>query len=614
MKRWTRYFLVFAVVAGALGIAAGLGFKGATANSEADGQVSRQERNRIARQVQEEMRLIGTILNQVSMAYYEDVDIHDLAVAGVKGIMSSLDPYSDFYVVEGVEGDAAAVADLDITVSGTYSGIGATIGYTGETLSIISPMKGSPALRAGLQAGDIIAMIDSTYSRQMSTAKAASLIKGPVGTQVILMIEREGFPELLDMEITRAQIEVNDVSAAVFAEPGIAYVEIGRFTRNTGQFLVKALEKLQAEQPIEGLILDLRGNPGGMLDEAVAVAEPFLPPGELVVYTRGRIPEMIADLETREEQSFKGRLAVLVNQGSASASEIIAGVVQDLDRGVIVGKTTYGKGLVQSVGEITEGNRFRLTTGEYFTPSGRNLQRPFVRNPVGRLVVMNPNAPDTTKHDLYASRNGRTVSGGGGVIPDIEAEGMLGNILLFDLKFRRGMFLRYVNNYVNTRGLEQGSKVKVDDALLEDFQKWTTEQGFTFEIPTEMLLDDLLATAEAEKIADDISDEFNALQRAIEQQKSEMWPESIEKIALELRREFVTKLEGYEAGRLVYMEKDLQFQAAIEVVREETRYSSILSGTDEGRSINTRLPETEKPGMEEQEDEPSEIVDTFFPV
>ena len=142
MKRWARYSLVFAVVAG--------------------------------------------ILNQVSLAYYEDVDVHELAVAGVKGIMSRLDPYSDFYVVEAEE-DEAAVADLDITVSGKYSGIGATIGYTGETLSIISPMKGSPALRAGLQAGDIIAMIDSTFSRQMSTAKAASLIKGPVGTQVILM-------------------------------------------------------------------------------------------------------------------------------------------------------------------------------------------------------------------------------------------------------------------------------------------------------------------------------------------------------------------------------------------------------------------------------------------
>lgn len=607
MKRWARHSLVFAVVAGALGIAAGLGFKGATANSEADGQISRQERNRIARQVREEMQLVGAILNQVSLAYYEDVDIHELAIAGVKGIMSRLDPYSDFYVVEE---DEAAVADLDITVSGTYSGIGATIGYTGETLSIISPMKGSPALRAGLQAGDIIAMIDSTYSRQMSTAKAASLIKGPVGTQVILMIEREGFPEPLDMVITRAQIEVNDVSAAVFAEPGIAYIEIGRFTKNTGQFLVKALEKLQDEQPLEGLILDLRGNPGGMLDEAVAVAEPFLPPGELVVFTRGRIPEMIADLETREEQLFKGRLVVLVNQGSASASEIVAGVVQDLDRGVIVGKTTFGKGLVQSVGEISEGTRFRLTTGEYFTPSGRNLQRPFVRNPVGRLVVMNPNAPDTTEHALYASRNGRTVSGGGGVIPDIEAEGMLGNILLFDLKFRRGMFLRYVNNYVNTRGVEQGSKVNVDNALLEDFQKWTIEQGFTFETPTQMLLDDLMEIAEAEKIAGDISAEFDALKRAIERHKNEMWPDSRGKIALELRREFVTKLEGYEAGRLVYMEEDLQFQAAMEVVREETRYSSILSGTDEEGSISIRLPETEKPGMEEQEDEDSEIADT----
>ncbi|MCK4771517.1 MAG: S41 family peptidase [Candidatus Latescibacteria bacterium] len=607
MKRWAKYSLVFVVAAGALGFVAGFGLRGATAIGGADGQVTSQERRRIVRQVQEEMRLMGTVLNQVSMAYYEDVDVHELAVAGIKGMLSRLDPYSDFYVEEQDEG---AVADLEITTTGTYSGIGATIGYAGGVLSIISPMKGSPALGAGLQAGDVIAEIDGTPSRHFSTAKAASMIKGPVGTQVTLMIEREGIPEPLEIIITRAQIEVNDVSAAVFAAPGIAYVEIGRFTRNTGRFLLEALRKLEAEQPMEGLILDLRGNPGGMLDEAVAVADPFLPRGELVVYTRGRIPEMKADLETKEDQFFKGRLVVLVNQGSASASEIVAGAVQDLDRGVIVGKTSFGKGLVQSVGEISEGNKFRLTTGEYFTPSGRNLQRPFVRNPAGRLVVRNPSLPDTTEHPIYASRNGRTVSGGGGVVPDIEVDGLMGNILLFDLKFRRAMFLRYVNNYVNTRGIEQGSRVTVDDALLNDFRRWTEEHGFTFRSPTEMRLEDLLETAEAEEVADELATEIEALQRAIDRQKNYMWRDSWDKIALELRREFVTKLEGYEAGRLTYMREDPQFQAAIGVVQDSQQYSSILSGAGEDNPANSQQPEAENPGLEEPEEEESEIAET----
>jgi|GEM_PF-492376 len=606
MKHWARYSVVIVVMAGAVGFAAGFGLRGTTAIGEADGQITGQERRQIVRQVQEEMRLMGTVLDQVAMAYYRDVDIHEIAVAGMKGMMSQLDPYSDFYVEEQ---DLGEVADLEITTTGTYSGIGATIGYAAGVLSIISPMKGSPAIGAGLQAGDVIAEIDGTPSRDFPTEKAASLIKGPVGTQVTLMIEREGIPQPLEIVITRAQIEVNDVSAAVFAAPGIAYVEIGRFTRNTGHFLVEALEKLQAEQQMEGLILDLRGNPGGMLDEAVAVADPFLPEGELVVYTRGRMPEIKADLTTKEAQLFEGRMVVLVNQGSASASEIIAGAVQDLDRGVIVGRTTFGKGLVQSVGEITEGNKFRLTTGEYFTPSGRNLQRPFVRNPSGRLVVRNPSAPDTTDHPIFTSRNGRSVSGGGGVVPDIEADGILGNILLFDLKFRRGMFLRYVNNYVNTRGIERGTRIPVGEALLDDFRDWVAEEGFTFESPTEMRLDELLETAEAEDIVDELASELEALQRAIEREKDRMWQESLDSIALELRREFVTKLEGYEAGLLTYMEEDPQFQAALEIVQDPDRYSSILSGADEGGSRRLQRPELEMPQMEDPEEKESDIVE-----
>jgi len=605
--------IVIVVAVTGFGLVAGLGLGGARTIDEAYPQLSRQERRDRIRQAEDDLRMMSTVLNQVLTAYYkEDVDIHEVAVGGLKGMMSQLDPYSDFYVEDYDEGE---VADLEITITGTYSGIGATIANAGGALSIISPMKGSPAESAGLQAGDVIAEIDGTPSRDFSSARAASMIKGPVGTEVTLMIEREGIPEPLEIKIIRQQIEVNDVSAAVFAAPGIAYIEIGRFTRNTGRFLVEALRRLEADQPMEGLILDLRGNPGGILVEALEVAEPFLPPDELVVYTRGRIAQMESDLKTQQDQLFQGRLVLLVNQGSASASEIVAGAFQDLDRGVIVGRTTFGKGLVQSVGEISEGSKFRLTTGEYFTPSGRNLQRPFVRNNAGRFVVRNPNAPDTTQHPTYTSRNGRTVTGSGGVVPDIEAEGLMGNILLFDLKFRRGMFLRYVNNYVNTRGIEQGSKVTVNDVLLDDFRRWVTEQDFTFKSPTEMQLDDLLETAKAEEVADALAAEIEALQKAIDRQKNMMWQESSEKIALELRREFVTKLEGYEAGRLEYMEEDPQFQAALEVVLDPQRYASILSGDQEGTNQNNResesdKPGAEKPGVEEPPVNESEIAET----
>jgi carboxyl-terminal processing protease len=418
------------------------------------------------------------------------------------------------------------------------------------------------------------------------------------------MVEREGYPEPMEFVITRETIEVNDVSAAAFAAPGIAYIEIGRFTRNTGKFLTEAIQRLDKQQRIEGLILDLRGNPGGLLQEALEVAEPFLPTGELVVYTRGRIRDMNSELRTRQPQLFKGRLAVLVNTGSASASEIVAGAVQDLDRGVIVGRNTFGKGLVQSLAPVGDNSYLRLTTGEYFTPSGRNLQRPFVRDEQGLLMVANPTGPDTTEHPIFHSRNGREVKGGGGVVPDVEAEGLNINILLFDLKYRRAMFLRYVNNYVNSRGLKSGSTVKVDEALLDDFKHWCLADGFTFRLPTEVRLDELETTAKAEDLEDDLQDEIAALKRAIEAEKEKMWMSSRGKIALELRREFTTKLQGYEAGQLEYFKEDPQFQAALSVLRDARHYDAILSGKGMGGAPVVK-PE-EPPQSLLMEEEPAE--------
>jgi carboxyl-terminal processing protease len=556
MRRWARYTPLLLVAFG-IGFLVAPGPRRDRVLPNAAVAAQTDQSPSSLRDVSRDGRLLSQILTEIWRGYYRDVNSTEVTIGALKGMMTQLDPYSEYF---SQEMDESEVADLEITTTGQYSGIGATIGQQGGVLTVVAPMKGSPAERTGLQAGDVIARIDGTPSRTFTSAKAASLIKGPEGTQVTLMIEREGFPEPMAFEITRETIEVNDVSAAVFAAPGIAYIEIGRFTRNTGRFLTEALEKLEKEQRIEGLILDLRGNPGGLLLEAREVAEPFLPAGEMVVYTRGRISEMNSELRTSLPQRYRGRMSVLINTGSASASEIVAGAIQDLDRGVVVGRNSFGKGLVQSVAPVGDGNYLRLTTGEYFTPSGRNLQRPFIEDEQGILMVPNPTAPDTAEHPAFRSRNGREVKGGGGVRPDIEIEGMTGDILLFDLKFRRAMFLRYVNNYVNTRSLEAGSQVRVDEALLDDFQTWCLADDFTFRTPTEVVLEDLERTATAEDVATGLRDEIAALKRAIEVEKEKMWQKDRAQIALELRREFVTRLRGYEAGQMEYFKEDPQFQ------------------------------------------------------
>ena len=575
MNRWIQQLPVLLLLAAVVGFAAGPATERASGADGAAAGTDLLEPQSSISELSEQDRLLRGILTEIWRNYYSEVDITEVATGALKGMMAQLDPYSEYYVEEQ---DTAAVADLENTITGTYSGIGATITSRAGDLSIVAPMKMSPAANAGLQAGDLIIRIDGTPSRHFTASRAASLIKGPVGTEVVLTILREGFPAPLEVPIIRATIEVNDVSAAEFAAPGIAYIEIGRFTRNTGRFLLEEIEKLEAEQTIEGMILDLRANPGGLLDEALEVAEPFLPDNELVVYTRGRMRNMNAEFRTDMPQRYAGRLAILVNNGSASASEIVAGALQDLDRAVIVGQPTFGKGLIQQVAQLDEGTFLRLTTGEYFTPSGRSLQRAFIRDDRGMLAVRNPSAPDTTEHPAYRSRNGREVRGGGGVVPDIEADGIMGNVLLFELKFIRTMFLRYVNNYANTRNIEQGASVVVDDALIDDFKEWSLEQGFTFQTPTEMQLDNLRLTAEAEEIAGSMASEIEALQEAIDREKARMWEASRPGIALELRREFVTRLEGYGRGQLVYMEEDPQFQAALRAVQDAQHYAGILSG------------------------------------
>jgi len=271
----------------------------------------------------------------------------------------------------------------------------------------------------------------------------------------------------------------------------------------------------------------------------------------------------------------------------------VAGAFQDLDRGVVAGRTTFGKGLVQTVAQVDGDSYLRLTTGEYFTPSGRNLQRPFVRDEQGLLTVANPTGPDTTDHPVFHSRNGREVKGGGGVVPDLVADGLTVNFLLFDLKFRRAMFLRYVNNYVNSRGLKPGSAVQVDGALLDDFRRWCQADGFTFRLPTEVRLDELQETARAEELADELQEEIAALKRAIEAEKEKMWTASRGQIALELRREFVNKLQNYDAGLMEYFKDDAQFQAAVNVLKDARRYDAILSG--QGRAGGAPAVRPEEP-------------------
>ncbi|MFZ5433884.1 MAG: S41 family peptidase, partial [Calditrichota bacterium] len=321
-------------------------------------------------EIRKNIGLFGDVYREIAMRYVDSVDPELFMRAGIDGMLSTLDPYTVFIPEDETE-------DLDLITSGRYGGVGIEIGVRGQNkiLTVISPMDDSPAQRVGIRSGDRIIMIDSTSTMGFTTNDAAKLLRGTPGTSVHITVERTGSSEPIEFVITRREIELKDVPYYGFIKPGVGYVKLSHFSRRAADELDEALQALK-DDGLNELILDLRGNPGGLLSSAVGVTQRFCSKGETVLTVRGRDDESLQSFILPDEP-LAGHvpLAVLVDGGSASASEIVAGAIQDLDRGVVVGEPTFGKGLVQSVVSFETGEALKLTTAKYYTPSGRLIQK-----------------------------------------------------------------------------------------------------------------------------------------------------------------------------------------------------------------------------------------------
>jgi carboxyl-terminal processing protease len=315
----------------------------------------------------EEARLLAEVLERVKRDYVDRVDDKALIAAAIRGIIADLDPHSSFL-------EPAEFQDIRISTSGKYYGIGVDVGVEDGQVVVIAPIEGSPAARAGILAGDVILAVDGVPVGQDDLEYMVGRMRGPVGTRVVLDLRRQGIEELLSVELHRGQVEVQSVRARLL-EAGDGYVHITHFTDATAHDLRKALRQLerQAGQPLAGLLLDLRNNPGGVLDSAIAVADAFLD-GGLIVSAEGRMPDARFRIDATPGDLLAGApLTVLVNRGSASASEIVAGALKDHRRATIVGTPTFGKGSVQTIIPLAEGHAIKLTTSRYYTPSGMSI-------------------------------------------------------------------------------------------------------------------------------------------------------------------------------------------------------------------------------------------------
>jgi carboxyl-terminal processing protease len=314
----------------------------------------------------ENLKLFTEVLSIVQSQYVDEVPPKDLVYSAIRGTLRGLDPHSSFL-------DPEMYREMQVETSGTFGGLGIEITLKDDVLTVVSPIDGTPAHRAGLHSGDRIVKIEGISTKDLSLADAVKRMRGKPGTKVTISILREGWTEPRDFTITREQIHVQSVRSQNL-EPGIGYIRLRQFQEQTPGDLEAVLEKFTRNGKLQGLVLDLRNDPGGLLTAAVEVTEKFLEDGKLIVYTEGRVRNQSMRFTAHSKKAYlEFPIVVLVNQGSASASEIVAGALQDWGRGIVLGTQTFGKGSVQTIIPLSDGSGLRLTTAKYFTPKGRSI-------------------------------------------------------------------------------------------------------------------------------------------------------------------------------------------------------------------------------------------------
>jgi len=453
----------------------------------------------------DQVRKFDYVLNTAAKNYVEEVDTQKLTEAAIKAALNELDVHSVYIPAEEMK-------RVNEDFQGSFEGIGIEFDIINDTITIVTPIAGGPSEMLGLMSGDKIIKIDDENAVGLSRSEVPKKLKGPKGTKVKVEIVRPNQKETLKFTITRDRIPINTVDAAYLIDnTDIGVIVVNRFAATTNDEMVEALNNLSA-QGMKKLILDLRGNPGGFLNQAVLMADEFLNKGDTIVYTIGRKNKFDESYISTGGSKYKNLpLIVLINAGSASASEIVSGAIQDLDRGLIVGETSYGKGLVQRQYEIGDGSAFRLTISKYYTPSGRSIQRPYkdkdkYRHLVGRLELeegsylenakekiiqqvneINKKAKkDEEKIDInnlpiYKTRRGRIVFGGGGITPDYIIK--QDTITNFSAEIRRkNLFFEFATNIMQSQGNSLKSKYSSDftsflknyqisESMIEDFKK-----------------------------------------------------------------------------------------------------------------------------------------------
>ncbi len=511
-------------------------------------------------EIAKQIEIFTTLFKELNMNYVDETNPAELMDSAIKNMLQELDPYTKFLNEQDVE-------EYKINNSGEYSGIGARVQSFPNRLLVIEPYKDLPADKAGLKAGDEIIQIGDIKVSDFED-NASELLKGADGTTVEVILKRQG--KELKKSITRGSVEIDAVPFYGMVNNKTGYIVLSKFNKKASKQTTSALQDLKG-QGAERLILDLRGNPGGLLSEAINVTNLFVDKGELIVTTKSKVKKFNREYKTRNQpQDLAIPLVVLVNGKSASASEIVSGSLQDLDRAVVMGAQSFGKGLVQRPLKLTYGTQLKVTISRYYTPSGRCIQALDYWNRDDK-----GNAIRNTEFNQFKTRNGRTVQDGGGVTPDVQIPVLQSNELI-DALDKNNVVFDFATQYHYENTLTAPADFSMNDDLYNAFKTFVGTSGFSFKTNSEKLLEETLYNNGA-LLGSNVQTKYKDLLLAIEQGKTTALNTFKTEISKKLEDEIIKRYFYREGLYKFYLSNDETIQVATELLNNPKKYKDLLT-------------------------------------
>lgn len=524
-------------------------------------------------EISKSIDIYNNVLRYLNMNYVDEINPAELNETAINAMLKELDPYTVFIPESEIE-------DVRLLTMGEYGGIGAIIQYYDDNVHISEPYENFPAHKAGLLPGDAILEINGVNTEKKTVSEVSELLKGQPGSQLTLKIRREGEKNIITKTLTREKIKIDNIPYYTVLDGGIAYIILNQFTKDAAKELKEAFLKMKSENELKGIVIDLRGNGGGLLNEAIDIVNIFVPKNKLVVYTQGKTPDQNRNYYTKyEAEDTEIPLAILVNESSASASEIVSGSIQDFDRGVIVGQRTFGKGLVQNILPMTYNTQMKVTVSKYYIPSKRCIQE----IDYSKKTKNDTLAKNDTLGPEFKTANGRIVYEGHGIQPDVKIEPEILSTITVHL-YAQNMIFKYANKfYREHKTIAPPEEFEITDEIYNDFVNFVEEQDFSYTSESEKDFEELIKTAKLEGYYDNIKEQLDVLEKELRSHKDNDLINNKEEISEILKMEIVGRYY-FQKGKIISsLKDDPELNRAVEILLDsngENEYENILKGVN----------------------------------